>query len=90
MKKTLKRWFLENTGLGILVDGLGARASDSDTQIFFRCFGELRFRSSDRNCVFDPACNVTYLLLGESKAVLMNNPFGEAARRASQRTHPPN
>ena len=89
IKNTLKRWLLENLGFGILIGGPGARAPNwHTTKYYVRCFGELRFRSSDRNCVIDAACNVAYLLLGEAKAVSMSNRFGEATRRASQRAHP--
>ncbi len=51
-------------------------------------YGELRFRSSDRNCIIDAACNVAYLLLGEAKAVSMSYRFGEDTWRAWQRARP--
>ncbi len=88
-KNTLRRWLKENPGFCILIGHPGARAPNPlTTKYYVPCFGAMRFRSSDRSCAVDAACNVAYLLLGESMAVSMSNQFMEAARRASQRARP--
>ncbi len=89
IKNTLKRWLENNPGFCVLIGGPGARVPNTQTNRYYiRCFGEIRFRSSGRNCVVDAACSAAYLLLGEEKATFMNNHFMGVALRASQRLRP--
>ena len=87
IKDALKCWLEENRGFCALIGGLGARAPITQTTKYYvRCFDDIPFRSSDRSCVVDAACNAAYLLLGEVKASSMSDGSMQAARRASQRT----
>ena len=72
-----------------MIGGPRARARNVHTaQYYIRCFGEIRFCNSGRNCVAYGACNAVFLLLGDEKATFITNHFMEAARRASQRLRP--
>ena len=46
---------------------------------------ELRFRNPGRGCVVDAACNASFLLPCESRALSMSSRFSEAAWRELQR-----
>ncbi len=64
IKNTLKPWLEDNRGFRIFIGGPGARARNVHTaRHYIRCFGEIRFRNSGRNCVVDAACNAAFLLL---------------------------
>ncbi len=89
IKNTFKSWLNENPGFCILIGGLGARAPNSQTiKYYIRCFVGIRFRSSERSCVIEAACNAMHLLLGDSKASSMSTQFFEVAWHASQRLRP--
>ncbi len=89
IKNKIKRWIEDNSGFCILIGCPGAQARNVHTaRYYIRCFSEIRFRNSGRNCVVDAACNAAFLLLREEKATFINIHFMEAARRASQRLRP--
>ena len=91
IKNMLKRWLDDNPGFGVIIRGPGARAPNLQTaKYYIRCFGEIKFRSSDRNCIIDYTSNAGYLLHVESKALRMSSRFSEVAWRASQRCRPHN
>ncbi len=72
-----------------MIGGPGARAPNAQvTKYYVRCCGEVRFRNTGRICVVGAACNASFLLLRESRALSLRCRFSEIAWRASQICRP--